>query len=180
MSWPKRHTSVDHHLATSSLKAEPHISLWAFEDRHWVSKDIFSSRSNATTFINHLVYKYAKSLTILNGLLTCFDLLKNLSEVQDWERYRELHRGSDWLARPAILELHSILTYGPLFYHLLGIFLKLCGYSLGCSLNVICFFLITGMMCSKCYLLLPTYLLKSSSLLKSLTINSYLFCLSKF
>lgn len=54
----------------------PYVSLWTFEDRHWIPRDIFSSRSNATTFINSLVYKCSKCLTILNGFLTCSDLLK--------------------------------------------------------------------------------------------------------
>lgn len=54
----------------------PYVSLWTFEDRHWIPRDIFSSRSNATTFIHSLVYKCSKCLTILNGFLTCSDLLK--------------------------------------------------------------------------------------------------------
>lgn len=96
----------------------PYVSLWTFEDRHWIPRDIFSSRSNATTFINSLVYKCSKCLTILNGFLTCSDLLKKkkkFPKVQDWERYKEPYRGSDWLDGPAILWLHSIFSFGLFF-----------------------------------------------------------------
>ena len=177
----KHHTSVDHHLATSGLKARPHGSFWAFGDSHWVFRDVFSSRSKATIFINHLVCKYSKFLPNLNGLLTCSDLLKTFRSAA----LRDVQRTTQRLCRGRRGQLFQLfqgcsapVLMGPP-HHPLQVFLKIHGYWLGCSLNAVCFFCITIIVWSMCYLLLPTNLLNSSSRLKSLAVNSYLYCLRK-
>lgn len=95
----------------------PHISLWTFEDRHWISRDIFSSRSMPPPSLT--LWYISVPNAWLSWMASWLALIclkkKKFPKVQDWERYKEPYRGSDWLDGPAILWLHSIFSFGLLF-----------------------------------------------------------------
>lgn len=95
----------------------PHISLWTFEDRHWIPRDVFSSRSMPPPSLT--LWYISVPNAWLSWMASWLALIclkkKKIPKVQDWERYKEPYRGSDWLDGPAILWLHSIFSFGLLF-----------------------------------------------------------------